>query len=160
VYYSPQWDNPTTANTVIQASVPPLGLDIRSTVLVGYGVSSTRGQFVYEAGKGQAVLQWPQHGDAAIHSKIAARVQSIVGPLSLTTDTNAIVPSTWHSLGGAAMGSVCDLEGRVLGQPGLYVIDGALIPGNTGACNPSLTIAAVAERALDQIVANDVGKVF
>ena len=43
------------------------------------------------------------------------------------------------------------------GQRGLYVIDGALMPGNTAACNPSMTIAAVAERALDRIVAEDVG---
>ncbi|WP_228838058.1 hypothetical protein [Nocardia amamiensis] len=32
-----------------------------------------------------------------------------------------------------------------------------LLPGNTAACNPSMTIAAVAERALDNIVARDIG---
>lgn len=67
------------------------------------------------------------------------------------------VPLTWHPLGGACMGTVCVLEGRVHGQRGLYVLDGALMPGNTAACNPSMTIAAVAERALDRIVAADVG---
>ncbi len=56
--------------------------------------------------------------------------------------------------------TVCDLEGRVLGQRGLYVLDGALTPGTTAACNPSMTIAAIAERALDQIVRNDVGTLF
>ncbi|NKS64160.1 hypothetical protein GS493_18445 [Rhodococcus hoagii] len=73
---------------------------------------------------------------------------------------NAIVPSTWHPLGGACMETVCDLEGRVHDQRGLYVLDGALMPGNTAACNPSMTIAAVAERALDRIVAHDVGVVI
>lgn len=58
------------------------------------------------------------------------------------------------------MGQVCDVDGRVLGQRGLYVIDGALIPGTTAACNPSLTIAAIAERALDRIVRHDVGSVI
>lgn len=58
------------------------------------------------------------------------------------------------------MGTVCDLEGRVLGQRGLYVLDGALMPGNTAACNLSLTIAAVAERALDVLIAQDVGTVI
>jgi cholesterol oxidase len=58
------------------------------------------------------------------------------------------------------MGTVCDLSGRVLGQRGLYVLDGALIPGSTGACNPSMTIAAVAERATDDILAKDAGPVF
>lgn len=55
------------------------------------------------------------------------------------------------------MGTACDLAGRVHGQRGLYVIDGALLPGTAAACNPSMTIAAVAERALDEIVAQDVG---
>ena len=58
------------------------------------------------------------------------------------------------------MGQVCDLDGRVPGQRGLYVVDGALIPGTTAACNPSLTIAAIAERPLDRIVRQDVGTVF
>jgi cholesterol oxidase len=75
-------------------------------------------------------------------------------------DTNAAAPSTWHPLGGAPMGTVCDLEGRVHGTRGLYVLDGALIPGSTAACNPSMTIAAVAERALDRIVATDIGTVI
>ena len=69
------------------------------------------------------------------------------------------VQSTWHPLGGANMGPVCDLDGRVHGQRGLYVLDGALMPGTTAACNPSMTIAALAERALDNIVAGDVGTV-
>jgi len=58
------------------------------------------------------------------------------------------------------MNSVCDLDGRVLGQRGLYVLDGALLPGNSAACNPSMTIAAVAERALENIVKDDVGILF
>lgn len=32
-----------------------------------------------------------------------------------------------------------------------------LLPGNAGACNPSMTIAAVGGRALDNLVAQDVG---
>ncbi|WP_323742695.1 GMC oxidoreductase [Nocardioides islandensis] len=58
---------------------------------------------------------------------------------------------TVHPLGGAPMGrhdreGVCDSYGEVYGHPGLYVLDGALLPGPVGA-NPSLTIAAVADRA-------------
>jgi cholesterol oxidase len=39
-------------------------------------------------------------------------------------------------------------------------MDGALIPGSTAACNPALTIAALAERCLDDVVTNDIGAVF
>jgi cholesterol oxidase len=50
------------------------------------------------------------------------------------------------------MGRVCDTYGRVLGYEGLFVLDGALLPGTCGCANPSLTIAAIAERAMDRIV--------
>jgi cholesterol oxidase len=61
-------------------------------------------------------------------------------------------PVTVHNLGGARMGSgpetgVVDADGEVFGHPGLYVMDGAALPGATGA-NPSSTIAAVAERCV------------
>ncbi|HMS13296.1 MAG TPA: GMC oxidoreductase [Microthrixaceae bacterium] len=72
----------------------------------------------------------------------------------------AAEPTTFHPLGGAVIGKVCDGFGRVLGQPGLYVNDGALIPGSTGCVNPSLTIAALAERNIARIIRTDVGTVF
>ncbi|NKQ51549.1 GMC family oxidoreductase [Amycolatopsis sp. K13G38] len=160
VYGTKDWADPQLANTVIQASIPPIGLDLRSTMMVGFGVSAARGKFVYNGLTGQATLKWPRDGDAAVHSAIHERATRIAGQLGTLADTNAVVPSTWHPLGGAPMGTVCDLDGRVRGQRGLYVLDGALIPGSTGACNPSMTIAAVAERALDNIVRTDVGSVI
>lgn len=161
VYGSKNWSDPQAAFTVIQASIPSLPIDPGATMLVGYGVSSGRGEFVYDAGKDAATLRWPGDGDRAIQDgHIGPAVARIAGPGSTLVDTNALFPSTWHPLGGANMGSVCDLDGRVLGQRGLYVIDGALMPGNTAACNPSMTIAAIAERALENLVRTDVGSVI
>jgi cholesterol oxidase len=65
-------------------------------------------------------------------------------------------PVTVHNLGGARMGGdaatgVVDTDGEVFGHPGLYVLDGAALPGATGA-NPSSTIAAVAERCIEVAV--------
>jgi cholesterol oxidase len=59
---------------------------------------------------------------------------------------------TAHFLGGCPIGSdatrgVVDGWHRVFGHPGLHVVDGAAISANLGA-NPSLTIAAQAERAM------------
>lgn len=161
VYGSLNWDDPTRAHTVIQASIPSISLDVHSTMMVGFGVSEGRGRFAYDAARDEATLHWPFEGDSVIQNgAIGPAAHKIAGPGSVLTDTNAIFPSTWHALGGANMGAVCDLDGRVLGQRGLYVLDGALIPGTTAACNPSMTIAAVAERALDNLVAQDVGTVF
>jgi cholesterol oxidase len=55
-------------------------------------------------------------------------------------------PTTAHILGGACVGSVVDRYHRVLSAPGLHVVDGAAVNANLGV-NPSLTIAAQAERA-------------
>ncbi len=61
-------------------------------------------------------------------------------------------PTTAHILGGAPIGSdpdhgVIDAYHRVFGHEGLHVIDGAAIGANLGV-NPSLTITAMAERAV------------
>lgn len=63
---------------------------------------------------------------------------------------------TVHALGGAPMGAnshsgVCDPYSQVFGSPGLYVVDGAAMPGPVGA-NPSLTIAALADRACERML--------
>ncbi|HBS41888.1 MAG TPA: hypothetical protein DEA26_04350 [Oceanospirillales bacterium] len=59
---------------------------------------------------------------------------------------------TWHPLGGAAMGTACDLSGKVFGVENLFVVDGAALPGAAGAANPALTIAANAERMMEEII--------
>jgi cholesterol oxidase len=64
-------------------------------------------------------------------------------------------PSTAHILGGAVIGKdetegVIDSSHEVFNYPGLYVIDGSAIPANLGV-NPSLTITAMAERAMSLI---------
>jgi cholesterol oxidase len=62
------------------------------------------------------------------------------------------IPMTAHLLGGAVIGDsaetgVIDPYHRVYGHPGLHVVDGASVSANLGV-NPSLTITALAERAM------------
>jgi cholesterol oxidase len=64
---------------------------------------------------------------------------------------------TVHPLGGCPMGrdeseGVVDSYGRVFNHPGLFVVDGSILPGPVGP-NPSTTIAAVAHRAAEQVLA-------
>jgi cholesterol oxidase len=63
---------------------------------------------------------------------------------------------TVHPLGGTPMGrnaeeGVVDEWGEVYNHPGLYVADGSVMPGPVGA-NPSLTIAAMANRFADRLI--------
>ncbi|MFF9011845.1 GMC oxidoreductase [Streptomyces sp. NPDC014870] len=63
---------------------------------------------------------------------------------------------TVHPVGGAPMGrtpreGVVDPFGQVFGYPGLSIADGSVLPGPVGP-NPSLTIAALADRSADRII--------
>jgi len=85
--------------------------------------------------------------------RFADKVGGVVG--TLFTETVLGTPSTAHILGGACMGDspasgVIDRDHQVFGYPGLYVIDGSAVSANPGV-NPSLTITALAERAMAQI---------
>ncbi len=65
------------------------------------------------------------------------------------------IPITAHILGGVPFGATAD-EGviapncEVHNYPGLYVIDGSIMPANPGV-NPSLTITALAEYAMSLV---------
>jgi cholesterol oxidase len=65
------------------------------------------------------------------------------------------LPTTAHILGGAPMGQNAD-EGvvnenfEIHNYEGLYIIDGSIMPANPGV-NPSLTITALAEYAMERI---------
>jgi cholesterol oxidase len=74
---------------------------------------------------------------------------------TLWNETLLGVPTTAHILGGCCMGDstesgVIDSEHKLFGYNGLYVIDGSAISANPGV-NPSLTITALAERAMSKI---------
>ena len=73
-------------------------------------------------------------------------------PGSLISETLFGIPTTAHILGGACMGStpgdgVIDHRHRLFGYPQILVVDGSAVSANPGV-NPSLTIAALAERAM------------
>jgi cholesterol oxidase len=95
----------------------------------------------------------PQAHRAA--AAIAARMQADGGVPSAARGSWPEVfgiPLTAHFLGGAVISSsprtgVIDGYHRVWGHPGLHIVDGAAVPANPGV-NPSLTITALAERAL------------
>jgi cholesterol oxidase len=93
----------------------------------------------------------PEATDLA--ERVAARIDGY--PTSILTETLMNIPTTAHILGGACFGSrpeegVIGPDHQVFGYPGLYVVDGAAVSANPGV-NPSLTITALAERAMSLI---------
>ncbi len=89
--------------------------------------------------------------------KIADDFASIVNgkPFALLTESVAGIPTTAHILGGCVIGEnekegVIDKNHKIFGYENLYVCDGSAISANPGV-NPSLTIAAMTERAMSKI---------
>lgn len=93
------------------------------------------------------------------------RMRETMGQIARSWDARFIDNPIWyfgkrvitvHPLGGCPMGrteeeGVVDAWGEVFNHPGLYVADGAVMPGPTGA-NPALTIAALADRFAERII--------
>lgn len=80
----------------------------------------------------------------------AERIDGI--PQSGMVESALNIPTTAHILGGAVIGrdpesGVLDARNCAYGYRNLLVCDGSSIPANPGV-NPSLTITAVAERAM------------
>jgi cholesterol oxidase len=114
---------------------------------------------------GNVVLTTEQDPDNPNPDKIPAAyraaewVQEKIGGTAqaIFTEASFAIPITAHILGGAVIGAdrksgVIDDQQRVFGYRNLLVCDGAAVPANVGV-NPSLTITALAERAMTAIPA-------
>ncbi|WP_327143228.1 GMC oxidoreductase [Nocardia sp. NBC_01327] len=137
--------------------VPGIPVDTGAIASLGIALDPTRARFGFDAARNAVGLSWPRGAqnavvDAcrAVDHRIAERAGSIVDYTPIGYDANAAF--TAHPLGGAVLGQATDANGRVIGHPGLYVMDGAGIPGSTGTVNPSLTITALAERNIEAII--------
>jgi cholesterol oxidase len=85
--------------------------------------------------------------------RFAEKIDGVPGEFFNETLLN--IPSTAHIMGGVPFGrnadeGVIDTNCEVFNYPGLYVVDGSIMPGNPGV-NPSLTITALAEYAMSRI---------
>lgn len=119
----------------------------------------------------QLVISWPGVGEQPIFQKVDAALRAATVPLEGVFVRDVVWNKffhydlvTVHPLGGCCMGEdasggVTDHSGQVFaGQtgtdtwPGLYVLDGSIVPMPLGT-NPLFTISALTERAVPLIAA-------
>lgn len=145
-----------------------------SQVWLAMGHDSAGGE-LYLDRAGNLQLRWSGAGAQQVYDatrrtfdKLAKFIgaTNIVNPRTQSNlfTRNKSTPITVHPLGGCCMADdiehgVVDHAGRVYHPdggvyPGLYISDGSVCDTSVGA-NPSLTIAAVAERSAEQIAADD-----
>jgi cholesterol oxidase len=109
--------------------------------------------------KGLVVHHEKEHSAESLplaHTITLAFAEKVDG-VSATSFTDSLFnfPTTAHLMGGVPFGKsaedgVIDLDFQVFNYPGLYVVDGSVMPANPGV-NPSLTITALAEYAMSKM---------
>lgn len=121
--------------------------------VLGMGMDVADGRLALNA-EGQLDLTTPepvgeQPHYAALEATGKALARQMGGEWSVPPAAHT---TTVHPVGGCAMGAVVDAFGNVGGYPGLHVADGSVMPGAVGP-NPSLTIAALADRFAEAMLA-------
>ncbi|RMI30524.1 GMC oxidoreductase [Nocardia stercoris] len=139
----------------------PTGIETFASLYLAITENPNRGTFSYNSSTGGVDLNWQQAWNQ-VSIDAASRIFDPINVKQGTiyrTDLFGFF-KTWgddfayHPLGGCVLNQSTDNYGRLQSYPGLYVIDGSLIPGCT-TVNPFVTITALAERNIENIIAND-----
>ncbi|MFS4458407.1 GMC oxidoreductase [Bdellovibrio sp. HCB2-146] len=137
----------------------------RGFLLLGMGRDRADGELQLRE-DGEAILKWKLTASQLHYDRMRTEMKRITtnmggdfldNPLTYLDKVIAV-----HPLGGCPMGTnesegFVNTKGEVYGHPGLYVVDGSIIPTSIGP-NPSLTIAAIAEYMAEQIPAKSAVK--
>ena len=160
------FDNPL--GPVVLEDIPDANAVDGTLQIIGMSLPQQRGKFKYDPSTDSVKLTYSQNSQFLDATKLTYRILEKRNTTVNFNSKTEVMPGihwgknrssafqvdfiTAHPLGGAVLGKACDEYGRVFGYQGLYVVDGALIPGSTACTNPSLTIAALAERCMDRII--------
>ncbi|KIF06155.1 cholesterol oxidase [Streptomyces sp. RSD-27] len=154
-------DNWDAGGAFAEVAPLPTGIETYASFYLSITKNPNRARFTWNTATGKVELNWqtawkqPSIDMArTIFDRINAKEGTIYRTDLFGTDKVWGDHLTYHPLGGAVLGKATDNYGRLHGHPGLYVIDGALIPGNTSV-NPFVTITALAERNIEKIIATD-----
>ena len=136
------------------------GVSAGSLPLLGMGRDIPDGRMTLTDGK--LNVDWVKGKSGPFFDRMRDFSRDIAGALGAQFKSNP----TWylnrvvtvHALGGCPMGrspeeGVVDEWGEVFGYPGFTIADGSVMPGPVGP-NPSLTIAALADRFAERATGN------
>ncbi|MEV7616774.1 GMC oxidoreductase [Streptomyces sp. NPDC089799] len=154
-------DNWDAGGAFAEVAPLPTGIETYASFYLSITKNPHRAEFTWNAATGTVDLSWQRawkQDSIAMAKTIFDKINAKEGTIYRTDlfGTNKIWGDhlTYHPLGGAVLDRATDNHGRLHGYSGLYVIDGALIPGNA-TVNPFVTITALAERNIEHIIATD-----
>ncbi|PTL78438.1 GMC oxidoreductase [Vitiosangium sp. GDMCC 1.1324] len=151
-----------TAGPVFAEIAPfPAGTELWINLYLAITKNPNRARFTFNSSTGKVDLSW-QTSYAQPSIDAARRVFDAINKKAGTVYRTDLFGAykTWgddfvyHPLGGCVLNKATDNYGRLPGYPGLYVMDGSLVPGSIGV-NPFVTITALAERNMAKIIATD-----
>ncbi|GAA3523342.1 GMC oxidoreductase [Nocardioides daeguensis] len=155
-------DNWDAGGAFAEVAPLPTGIETYASLYLSITRTTRRAEFSWNASTGKVDLSWQtawKQDSITMAKTIFDKINSKEGTIYRTDLFGGYKVwqdgLTYHPLGGAVLNKATDNYGRLAGYDGLYVIDGALIPGNT-TVNPFVTITALAERNIDNILANDI----
>ncbi|MBM0128016.1 GMC oxidoreductase [Pimelobacter simplex] len=155
-------DNWDAGGAFAEVAPLPTGIETYASLYLSITRTTRRAEFSWNAATGKVDLSWQtswKQDSINMAKTIFDKINSKEGTIYRTDLFGGYKiwqdGLTYHPLGGAVLDKATDNYGRLHGYDGLYVIDGALIPGNT-TVNPFVTITALAERNIDNILANDI----
>ncbi len=142
----------------------PVGIPIWQSFIIVIADNPEAGHFTYDSATDSASLVWKRSQNtpsiaAAKHVFDQVNLHAHTeysDVLKFKNDSLFGDQITYHPIGGVPLGEATDDYGRIREYPGLYVVDGSLIPIGIGA-NPSLSITALAERNIEHVLAADFG---
>lgn len=152
-------DNPL-GKTLVEQAPYPIGLELKSLLGLAVTLNENKGSFEYDNTLGKAMLKLSANATEPSIESMRNFLNRVIdangGEIDYKAFKNGISNDfTYHPLGGVVLGEASDMYGRVNGYKNLYCVDGSMLPGLCGGVNPALTISALAERCLDNIVKND-----
>ncbi|MFE3449953.1 GMC oxidoreductase [Nonomuraea sp. NPDC059194] len=154
-------DNWAAGGAFAEVAPLPTGIETYASFYLSITRNPNRARFTWNAATGAVELNWQtawKQPSIDMAKTIFDRINAKEGTI-YRTDLFGVYKIwgdhlTYHPLGGVVLNRATDNYGRLPGYPGLYVIDGSLIPGNTSV-NPLVTITALAERNIEKIITTD-----
>ncbi|MBO9533555.1 MAG: hypothetical protein J7513_11345 [Solirubrobacteraceae bacterium] len=154
------WDDPV-APALVEITPFPMGFESMMVGHLAVAKIPERATLRYDAKAAALRADW-QRGDNAGAIRALKRVMDPMNRKFRTAYRADLFRGgrifgddfCYHPLGGCQLGKTTDAHGRIPGHRGLYVNDGALVPGSVGV-NPFVTITALAERNAAEAIVPD-----
>lgn len=137
----------------------PMGMNVATSLYLMVNKLKKYGEVNYDPATQKLALDWNQSHTAHMkdNAKYFLRTMNKAngGTRSHLLFHNGFGADVcYHPLGGIVLGKATDDFGRLNGHKNLYVVDGSLIPGTIGV-NPFVTITAIAEYCMEEIIRSD-----